>query len=138
MHLDHVTLRTRDLNATRDFFITVFGLEERPRPRAIQRIPGHWLYAGDAPIVHLIAAAGQGFDHAPEAWDHVGFRLSGHDAFRAKLRGLGIAYSPMELPELGERRLFFRAPGGPLIEAVFREGVSDADPQTDAAASSQT
>lgn len=137
MQLDHVTLRTQNLKATRDFFIAVFGLEERPRPKAIQRIPGHWLYEGDAPIVHLIGTQGQGFDHAPEAWDHeawdhVGFRLSGHAAFRARLEDLGIRYSPMELPELGERRLFFRAPGGPLIEAVFRDDAFETDTKTDA------
>ena len=38
--LDHVTIRTRDLAATREFFINVFGLEERARPAAIQPIPG--------------------------------------------------------------------------------------------------
>jgi glyoxylase I family protein len=29
----------------------------------------------------------------------------------------------MDLAELQERRLFFRAPGGPLLEAVFSESV---------------
>lgn len=130
MHLDHVTLRTRNLKATRNFFIGLFGLTEGPRPKAIQRIPGHWLYEGDAPIVHLIGAQGQGFDHAAEAWDHVAFRLSGHAAFRARLEALGLPYSPMELPELGEQRLFFRAPGGPLIEAVFRAEGPETDTQS--------
>lgn len=122
MQLDHVTIRTTNLAATRAFFLEVFEhLEEKPRPRAIQRIPGHWLYAGEEPIVHIIGAYGQGFDGAPEAWDHMAFRLEGYDAFRAKLIDLMVPYSPMELPELNERRLFFRAPGGPVIEVVFRE-----------------
>lgn len=125
MQLDHVTIRTTNLLVARDFFLEVFDhLEERPRPRAIQRIPGHWLFAGNAPIVHLIGAYGQGQDSAPEAWDHVAFRLTGYDAFRSKLILLNIPYSPMELPELNERRLFFRTPGGPVIETVFRETLS--------------
>lgn len=42
MHLDHITLRTRDLAGTRAFFLSVFDdLEERERPKAIRRIPGH-------------------------------------------------------------------------------------------------
>jgi hypothetical protein len=29
----------------------------------------------------------------------------------------------MDLADIGERRLFFHAPGGPLLEAVFSEPV---------------
>lgn len=121
MQLDHVTIRTRNLAGTRDFFIDIFGLEERPRPKVIQRIPGHWLYAGDEPIIHLIRSRGLGPNASPEAWDHVGFRLSGYIRFRSRLEEKGIRYSTMDLPELGERRLFFHAPCGQLIETVFRE-----------------
>ena len=123
MHLDHVTIRTRDLEATRHFFLTVFDLEEGQRPRAIRRIPGHWLYAAGHPLVHIIASQDPGLDRPAEAIDHVGFRLEGYAGFRRKLDRLGIRYSLMDLAELQERRLFFRAPGGPLLEAVFSEPV---------------
>lgn len=123
MHLDHVTIRTRDIAATRAFFETVFNLEEGLRPQLIQRIPGCWLYEGDRPLVHIIGTHGRGLDHAAEAIDHVGFRLQGYADFRARLDQLGIRYSSMDLADLGERRLFFRAPGGPLLEAVFSEPV---------------
>lgn len=125
MQLDHVTIRTRDIAATRDFFTQVFGLAPGDRPALIRRIPGCWLYAGAAPIVHIIGARGHGLDRAPEAIDHVGFRLTGYADFRAKLDRLAIRYSTMDLADLGERRLFFRAPGGPLLEAVFAEPVPD-------------
>ncbi|WP_428544133.1 glyoxalase [Profundibacter sp.] len=121
MHIDHITIRTRNLPVTRDFFLDLFELEEHERPEAIRRIPGHWLYSGGKPIVHLIASHGRGLDGAAEAYDHVGFRLEGYGAFRARLERLGIRYSPMDLPELNERRLFFRTPCGPLLEAVFTE-----------------
>lgn len=122
MHLDHITLRTRDLPGTRAFFLKVFDeLEERERPGAIHRIPGHWLYARDKPIVHLIGARGYGMDRSAEAFDHVGIHLDGYANFRAKLETLETPYSTMDLPELDERRLFFRTPSGPLIEAVFHE-----------------
>jgi catechol 2,3-dioxygenase-like lactoylglutathione lyase family enzyme len=122
MHIDHITIRTRDLTGTKEFFLEVFDeLEEQDRPRAIQRIPGHWLYADGKPIVHLIGSRGHGLDGAPEAFDHVGLRLEGYSAFRNKLDELGITYSTMDLPELDERRLFFRTPSGPLLEAVFTE-----------------
>lgn len=120
MQLDHVTLRTTDLTRARDFFLAVFDLKEGSRPAAIQRIPGHWLYTGAEPVVHLIGSQGGEIDRAAEAWDHAAFRLTGYARFRTKLEEMGIPYSPMDLPDIGERRLFFRAPGGPLIETVFR------------------
>lgn len=121
MQLDHITIRTRNLTATRDFFLELFDLEERPRPKAIKRIPGHWLYSQDKPIIHLIGSHGFGIDKAAEAFDHVGFRLEGYEDFRAKLDRLNIKYSLMDLPELTERRIFFHTPCGPLLEAVFTE-----------------
>ncbi len=39
-----------------------------------------------------------------------------------KLDGLSIPYLRIDFPELGERRLFVRAPAGILLEFVFREG----------------
>ena len=123
MNLDHVTIRTRDLPATRSFFLAVFGLEEGERPLAIRRIPGHWLYSEGRPLVHLIGSRGYGVARPAEAIDHVGLRLEGYAACRQKLDQLGIRYSTMDLADLQERRLFFHAPGGPLLEAVFAEPV---------------
>ena len=123
MKLDHVTIRTRDLQAARRFFLEVFDLEEGERPLAIHRIPGHWLYAEGHPLVHIIGSQRSGFDRSAEAIDHVGLRMEGYAEFRNKLDQLGIRYSMMDLAVLGERRLFFRTPGGPLLEAVFSEPV---------------
>ncbi|MDB4213663.1 glyoxalase [Octadecabacter sp.] len=122
MHLDHITIRTRDLAGMRAFFLEVFeDLKERDRPTAIRRIPGHWLFADGKPIIHLIGTRGHGADAAAEAFDHVGIHLEGYADFRAKLDRLQIPYSTMDLPEIEERRLFFRTPSGPLLEAVFTE-----------------
>lgn len=120
--LDHLTIRTRDLAKARDFFLEVFDLDEGDRPAAIQRIPGHWLYANGQPMVHLIGSNGNGsIDRSAEAIDHVGIRLTGYSAFIQKLERLGIQHSAMDLPEINERRIFFRTPGGPLLETVFDE-----------------
>ena len=125
MQLDHVTIRTRDIAGTRDFFRTIFDLELGDRPAAIARIPGCWLYSQGRAMVHIIGSHGIGSDRAAEAIDHVGFRLSDYAAFRARLDGLGVRYQTMDLADIQERRLFLHAPGGPLLEAVFFEPVPE-------------
>ncbi|MBB4095297.1 glyoxalase [Ochrobactrum pecoris] len=127
MQLDHVTLRTRNIPATRDFFIKLFGMMPGERPAQIQRIPGCWLYSEGHPLVHIIGSFGSHLDCASEAIDHVGFRLNGYADFRSRLERLDIRYSTMDLADIQERRLFFRAPGGPLLEAVFAEPISAGD-----------
>ena len=58
MHIDHTTIRTKDIEATKNYFTTVFDLKEGRRPNVIEKsIPGYWLYADDKPTVHIILAA---------------------------------------------------------------------------------
>jgi glyoxylase I family protein len=48
-------------------------------------------------------------------------RLNGHEGMRRRLDRLSITYSQMDLPEIGERRLFIRTPTAILLELVFRD-----------------
>ncbi|KMO28128.1 glyoxalase [Methylobacterium variabile] len=126
--LHHVTLRTHDLEGTRAFFEAVLGLEAGYRPAFA--FPGYWLYGNGEPVVHLIPGAKLPPDVNRESIDHVGFLLSEHDGMRARLEALGMAYSSMELPELGERRLFLRTHTGILLELVFKDTVADPEQPT--------
>ncbi|CAM5764037.1 lactoylglutathione lyase [Labrys miyagiensis] len=119
MALDHVTLRTADLEGTRAFFEAVLDLEVGYRPPF--PFPGYWLYEAGEPIVHLIPGGG-GLPHREaETIDHAAFRLADYDGSRARLEKLGLRYQTMDLPDLRERRLFIHTPGGILLELVFRE-----------------
>jgi catechol 2,3-dioxygenase-like lactoylglutathione lyase family enzyme len=53
--LHHVTVKTDDLEATRDFYRDVLGLEVGFRPDL--DFSGYWLYCGDVPVVHLQTAS---------------------------------------------------------------------------------
>ena len=118
--LQHYTIEPQDLEKTKDFYCDVLGLENGDRPPL--DFPGYWLYSGGEPVVHLIPGGGAAVGRNAETIDHVGFRLKGYDAYRRKLDTAAIPYSTMDLPDLGERRLFVRTPGGILLELVFREG----------------
>ena len=114
MNLDHVTLRTADLEGTRSFLERVLDLKPGYRPGF--SFPGYWLYAGGEPIVHLIPGRSSRVDRSGETIDHAGFRLEGYSKYREKLDVLDIHYSTMDLPELNERHLFVRTPTGILLE----------------------
>ena len=72
-HLNHINVRTHDLEATRDFYADVLGLSVGFRPSF--PAPGYWMYAGDMAVVHISPAEpgaprrtdpigmGQGLDH---------------------------------------------------------------------------
>lgn len=139
MRLDHATLRTADLEGTRAFLEAALDLKAGYRPPF--SFPGYWLYAEGEPIVHLIPGSGAPVGRSGEMIDHVAFRLDGYGAMRIRLDHLAIPYSTMDLPELGERRLFIRTPpsthgGATLLELVFREGQAAAATATGAQAKS--
>jgi catechol 2,3-dioxygenase-like lactoylglutathione lyase family enzyme len=129
MQIDHTTLRTHSLEETKEFLIKVFDVTEGTRPSTIaSRIKGYWLFHKDAPLIHLIESspyAHPGLDHSAEAIDHTGFLMENYHIFKQKLNTLNVPYSLMDLPEIGERRIFIHTPTGILLETVFREKVAD-------------
>ena len=124
MHIDHTTIRTREIEKTKDFFLHVFDLKVGKRPDVIEKnIPGFWLYSGENPIIHIIQSTlrfQQNSNYSTEAIDHTAFFMHGHDAFKEKLEQLKILYSTMELPDINEKRIFLQTPTGVLLEIVFR------------------
>ena len=115
--LDYVTLPTKNLEAAKAFFETVLGLEVGYR--STFPFPGHWVYAAGRPIMHLILSQGGPLDRTGETIYQVAFRFDDHEPVRLKLDRLSIPYSRMDVPELGERRLFIRTPTGVLLELLF-------------------
>jgi catechol 2,3-dioxygenase-like lactoylglutathione lyase family enzyme len=99
--LDHVNVRTHQLDAMVDWYHAVLGLEPGPRPDF--PFPGAWLYAGELPLVHLI-----GVEAAPVAdpdqlrIEHFAFRGAGDlDAFLERVHGLGITFRLSKVPGTG-------------------------------------
>jgi len=119
--LDHFTLRCRpqDLAELRAFYADVLGLVEGARPAFA--FPGHWLYSGDRPIVHLAGtlaerpAAGQA-----GGLDHVSFQGSDLPALRQRLREHGIRFNEVPVPGFPLWQVFLHDPQGLRLEVTFR------------------
>ncbi len=111
-HLNHINLRTPDLAATRDFYADVIGLEEGFRPPF--PTPGHWMYAGEQPVVHISpcepdSPARTNPDGMGVGLDHFAMWGSGLAEQLATLDRHGIAY---------EKRL---AGGGRVVQVFFKD-----------------
>ncbi|NQV54508.1 MAG: glyoxalase [Rhodospirillales bacterium] len=128
--LDHFSIRTLKLDETKDFF-EALGLKDGERPHF--DFPGHWLYAGDHPVVHLVGIdpdnpqglydyLGEGdteFGEGGGAVDHVAFRASDPEGLKGVLKGLGIEYREREVPDMKLFQIFAEDPNGVTVELNY-------------------
>ena len=158
--VDHYSIRTLDLEASRRFYTEVIGLKEGPRPPF--KFPGYWLYSGEPPadlhnsarnygLVHLM-----GFDrNNPQslneyvgerdpatlgggtgALDHVAFAAAGRDAMVERCRRCNVEFFERAVPMLGLHQMFIKDPDGVTIELNYP--ASEAPPQQQAAKAAVT
>lgn len=124
--LNHYTIRCADLAATRAFYTEVLGLEEGPRPPL--GFPGHWLYAGGQPVVHLVGPRADDAARPPRAagptglFDHIAFSARGLREMKARLMAAGVAFEERLVPRDGQTQLFLRDPDGVAVELNFPPG----------------
>jgi catechol 2,3-dioxygenase-like lactoylglutathione lyase family enzyme len=134
LSLDHVSIRTSDIDACRRFYEDVLGLVAGPRPDF--PFPGLWLYAGPATassgaVVHVIGIDPEhpegleGYLGARDgmrgggAVDHVAFRATGLAQMRLRLNELGIAVRERTVPGLALHQLFVEDPDGIVVELNY-------------------
>ena len=134
--LNHLSIRTLDLEATANFYNKIIGLAEGPRPPF--QFPGKWLYAGDSSdyanaVVHLI-----GIDkndpsglkaylgdrdvsslQGSGAVDHVAFFLTGLEDKINLLKRLNIPFRERSVPLIRLHQLFVDDPNGVVIELNY-------------------
>ncbi|MBC7622161.1 MAG: VOC family protein [Aeromicrobium sp.] len=134
--LNHYSIRTADLDASRYFYETVLGLTVGPRPDF--PFPGVWMYTGELgdfanAAVHIVGIdplAPSGLqdylgDRAATstgsgALDHVAFYADGIDAMVAHLRSLEVAFTQREVPSVGLQQLFLTDPNGIVVELNYK------------------
>ncbi len=136
LSLNHLSVRTTDLDGTSRFYSEVLGLTVGPRPNF--PFPGVWLYSGSHDsflnaVVHLIGidktdpAGLQGYlgdrDESTlrgsGAVDHVAFLAEGLTAMMAHLDKLGVAVRHRTVPSIGLHQMFLDDPNGVVIELNY-------------------
>ncbi|MGE0422560.1 MAG: VOC family protein [Reyranellaceae bacterium] len=125
--LQHYTIEPVDLEATKQFYIDVLGLEDGDRPPL--GFPGYWLYSGGVPTVHLLGPrqARPGVKVRPAGvkmedtgrLDHIAFAATGFDAMRRHLRDKGVEFRENIIPRTGAAQLFLFDPDGVGVELNF-------------------
>jgi catechol 2,3-dioxygenase-like lactoylglutathione lyase family enzyme len=134
--LDHYSIRTLDIEASRRFYIEVMGFNAGFRPPF--KFPGIWLYNGaqypeTTGVVHIIGidpndpqglkdylgdrdvASLQGTGTV----DHMAFTATGLADMRLRLNRHGVAFRERTVPSLGIHQVFFEDPSGVTIELNY-------------------
>ncbi len=121
--LHHYTIRPADLEATKDFYVDVLGLEIGDRPPLT--FPGYWLYSAGEPTVHLIGPRESEAGLPPRQpaatglLDHVAFSAAGLPAMKARLAERALAYEERIVPRDRQTQLFLRDPDGIMVELNY-------------------
>ena len=117
--MNHFTVLSDDLEATRRFYCDLFGFKVGWRPPF--QFPGWWLYAGDdTPILHVIHSKDLPQDRGG-VLDHMAFSAKDLPATVATLKREGIDYELRRLPGGGIWQLFFHDPCGAKVEFDFEK-----------------
>lgn len=115
--MNHFTVLTKDLEATKAFYVGLLGLKEGYRPPL--GFPGTWLYAGAQPVLHVVA--GRPLPDPPAGvLDHMAFSASNLADVTSRLKAAGIKYDLRKQPDSGVWQLFCFDPSGARVEMDFR------------------
>ena len=129
--LEHYTIRSLDMEATRDFYRDVCGLAVGPRPPL--SFAGWWLYLGRTPVVHLVPlddpTAIRGEVNVPPvakgarpgggAVDHVAFGASDVEGMKRHLKARRIKFKERIQAGGFLHQIFLDDPNGITVELNY-------------------
>ena len=130
-HIEHFLVAADDIDATRDWYARVLGMQSGPHPDF--GFPVHWMYIGDADVVHIGPSARQANEIQKKylgrtsqdsavgtgAIDHIAFRATGLRAMMEDLKRENVPFSERRANGQALYQLFFLDPNGIKIELNF-------------------
>lgn len=129
--LEHYTIRSLDMEATRDFYRDVCGLRVGPRPPL--SFHGYWHYCGKTPVVHLVPlddpkairgevnvpAVSNGAKPGSGAVDHVAFAATDVEAMKRRLRARKVPFKERIQAGGFLHQIFLDDPNGITVELNY-------------------
>jgi catechol 2,3-dioxygenase-like lactoylglutathione lyase family enzyme len=136
-HIEHFLVAADDIDATRDWYARVLGM--RPGPHPDFGFPVHWMYLGDADVVHIGPSAKSADENQKRylgrtsqdqgagtgAIDHIAFRATGLRAMIDHLQKNRIAFSRRRASGQALFQLFFYDPNGIKVELNYDAAEAD-------------
>jgi catechol 2,3-dioxygenase-like lactoylglutathione lyase family enzyme len=116
--LDHVNVRTANLDAMTAWYGRILGMAPGPRPGF--GFPGAWLYADGNPIIHLVGVDAQpGADPADVRLEHFAIAATGLKAMLARLAAEGERHRLNPIRDFGILQVNVWDPDGNHIHVDF-------------------
>lgn len=117
--LDHINIRTANLEPMSAWYQDILGLTLGPRPNF--SFGGAWLYAGDVAIVHLVQVPLQPGIAGDLQLEHFALSATDKEGFLAKLEAAGVPSRVNTLSDFGITQVNIHDPDGNHIHVDFRE-----------------
>jgi len=134
LEINHILIRTTDLDVMICFFEQVLELKNGKRPPFA--FTGAWLWSDDKPLVHLSEAnpVNQGqldylggkktnSDSGTGIIDHVAFSGQDYNKLIERLQQYQKSFFERTVPLTGEHQVFIEGPEGLRVEVQFSQGI---------------
>lgn len=115
--LDHVNVRTSNLERLVRFYTEALGLEQGERPPL--GFPGAWLYAGDQAVIHLVGVEQQPQPQGSLRLEHFAFSASNLAGFLERLARHGVEFKQSRQAGTGNVIINVQDPDGNRLHVDF-------------------
>lgn len=114
--LDHITVITKDLKKTKDFYVNILGMNiDYNRPPF--KFDGIWLSLNKRAVVHVVVKEEHIIDeNLLPTLDHVAFRAKDMKKIKLNLKENSISYEERITPDNKISQIFLKDPNGIKIE----------------------
>jgi catechol 2,3-dioxygenase-like lactoylglutathione lyase family enzyme len=130
-HIEHFLVAADDIDATRDWYARVLGMQSGPHPDF--GFPVHWMYLGKVDIVHIgpsdkiageiqkkyLGRTSRDAGTGTGAIDHIAFRATGLRGMLQQLQKEKISFTQRRANGQALFQLFFHDPNGIKIELNY-------------------
>ena len=121
--IDHIAIRTEDVEATDRFYVDILGMTKIDRPDF--GFPGSWIRMGST-MIHTMGGdmcvdpKDGKFHTGSAAVDHIAVAAQGFDEMKQRLVDHGLEWREFDIPDFGIMQLFAKDPNGIIIEMNFK------------------